>query len=274
MIKIKIWVLLSAIGLSACTDSTGTYHENVDINYYQDNSKAGDLIVWGISPEITIKTYVGDKQNIAEDKVLTSPFLGQFPIDFQPSKQMIDAHDKIENVADFENPMQFNLLLNQVKNVPINKFHDRNYKNQVKVVVRNLSTLDPIAIKYKRTPREWIDYFTWQPTIKHGSFMRDFGLECYSIRDLQPHITRFYHCIGNASDPYKSEFLMTINHHIQDHQMVVTIQVESPLYPNVRIEWTMPYESLNDWKVIDQKIWRLIEIWNVKSRENSNLESL
>ena len=269
MIQIKTkLVLLSFIVLSACTDSSEPRHENINIQYYNDISKKGDLVVWKISPDLTIKTIAGDKKNIAKDTVLNGPFLGQFPVDVQSKPQRFNTKDKIENVADFENPMQFNLLLNDVKNVPINNFYDKNYQNQVKVVLRNLSTLDPIALKYKRTPREWIDYFTWQPTIRHESFTRDFGLECYSIKDLKPHIARFYHCIGRASDPYQSEFLLKINEHIQDHQMVVTTEVETPLYPNVRIEWTMPYESLKDWKMIDKNIWRLLEIWNMsKSRK-------
>lgn len=62
MLKIRNLVLFSFLGINACTDSTETYREHVDIQYYQDNSKTGDLIVWGISPELIIKTYVGHKQ--------------------------------------------------------------------------------------------------------------------------------------------------------------------------------------------------------------------
>lgn len=79
---------------------------------------------------------------------------------------------------------------------------------------------------------------------------------------MKAHISRFYHCIGNASDPYHSEFLMKINQNLTD-QIVITTEVETPLYPNVRIEWEMPYESLKDWKIVDKNIWRLLKAWNV-----------
>ena len=49
--------------------------------------------------------------------------------------------------------MQFNLLLNNAKNIEINNFYDTSHQNQVKVLVENFSTADPIYLKYKNTTR-------------------------------------------------------------------------------------------------------------------------
>ncbi|WP_407307736.1 hypothetical protein [Acinetobacter sp.] len=259
MIKIRNLALFSALGVSACTDSTETYRENVDIQYYQDNSKTGDLIVWGISPDLIIKTYVGEKNRISEDTVLSSPFLGQFPISFEPSEQFMESHDHVENVADFQNPMQFNLLLNNANNIEINNFYDKNYQNQVKVHVQNFSTADPLSFQYKRTPREWINYLIPHQFVQYEKAFKKVGLECYSM-NFDSGIS--YHCLGRASDPQKTEFLMKIIKNNFNQRIVITT-IEAPMYPNVRVEWTMPYESLKDWKDVDQNIWRLLDIWNV-----------
>lgn len=263
-----ILILIQCTVIFGCTDSTKPAYQPVseksNIKYYLDISKQGDLVIWGISSDLTVKTVVGDKKNIAQGTVLTSPFLGQFPINFIPKIKTLNEDDTIENVTDFEHPMQFNLLLNNAKNIEINNFYDKNHQNQVKVQLQNLSTLDPTYFKYKQTPREWINYFTSQEVIKDKDLFTKFDLECYSLKNLKSHISRFYHCIGHASDPYHSEFLMKIHQHARSNQIVVTTEVETPLYPNVSIEWTMSYESLKDWKTVDQNIWRLLKAWNVK----------
>jgi len=263
-----ILILMLCIAIFRCTDSSKieSQHssEKSNIKYYKDISKQGDLVIWGISSDLTIKTIVGDKNNITQGTVLNSPFLGQFPISFSPKIKTQSKNDTIENVADPENPMQFNLLLNNAKNIEINNFYDISHQNQVKVLVENFSTADLIYFRYKKTPREWINYFTSQEVIKDENLFKKFDLECYSLKNLKAHISRFYHCIGNASDPYHSEFLMTINkQHGGTNQTVVTTEVETPLYPNVRIKWKMPYESLKDWKIVDKNIWRLLKAWNV-----------
>lgn len=264
MLKIRNLVLFSFLGINACTDSTETYRENVDIQYYQDNSNTRDLIVWGISPELIIKTYVGHKQPIEKNTVLKGPFLGQFPINFEPSVQVMDSDDQVENVADFQNPMKFNLLLYNADNIEINNFYDKNYQNQVKVHVQNFSTADPISFKYKRTPREWINYLIPHQYVRYEKAFTKMDLECYSI-NFDSGIS--YHCLGHASDPHKTEFLMKIIKNNFNQRIVITT-IETPMYPNVRVEWTMLYESLKDWKYVDQNIWRLLEIWNAgKSRK-------
>ncbi|MDV2468553.1 hypothetical protein QR674_06120 [Acinetobacter chinensis] len=261
---IKILILIHCIAICGCTDSTESrskpLSEESDIEYYKDISKQGDLVIWGISSDLTIKTVVGNKKNIEQGIVLTDPFLGQYPIDFMPKVKILNDNDKIEKVSDFQHPMRFNLLLNNVKNIKINNFYDKNYQDQVKVYIQNFSTLDPIYFKYKQTPREWINYLTSHKFIKYENSFKKFDLECYSI-NLDSDIS--YHCLGHASDPYNSEFLMKINKNLTD-QIVVTTEVETPLYPNVRIAWRMSYESLKDWKTVDQNIWRLLKVWNVK----------
>lgn len=263
-----IIILIQCTAIFGCTDSSKTasqrLSEKSNVKYYKDISKQGDLVVWGISSDLILKTVVGDKTNIAKGTILSSPFLGQFPINFIPKIKSLKENDTIENVADRENPMQFNLILNNAKNIEINNFYDTSHKNQVKVLVENFSTADPIYLRYKKTPREWINYFTSQEVIKDEDLSKKFDLECYSLKNLKAHISRFYHCIGNASDPYHSEFLMIIaKQHERNNQIVVTTEVETPLYPNISIKWTMPYESLKDWKKVDKNIWRLLKAWNV-----------
>ena len=172
--------------------------------------------------------------------------------------QVINSDDRIENVADFEHPMQFNLLLNNAENIEINNFYDKSYQNQVKVHVQNFSTAHPLSFKYKRTPREWINYLTSHKFVKYEDSFKKFDLECYSI-NLDSDIS--YHCLGYTSDRYHSEFLMKINQNLTN-QIVITSEFETPLYPNVKIAWRMPYESLKDWKAVDQNIWRLLKAWN------------
>ncbi|MDO5544199.1 MAG: hypothetical protein Q4F77_13000 [Acinetobacter sp.] len=259
MIKKIIFILLNSIFISACSDSVEVDHSYDDVQYYEDNSQTGDLIMWGISPELIIKTYVGAKQNIAENTVLSSPFLGQFPINFEPTTHISNSLDNIENVADFENPMQFNLLLNQAKDIPINNFYDKNHKNQVKVHVQNFSKADPLYFKYKQTPREWINYLISHQYVKYEDSFKKFDLDCYSL-NFDSSIA--YHCIGRASDQYQTEFLMKITKNIENQQ-IITTTVETPLYPNVRVECRMTRDSLNDWKVVDRNIWHLLSIWNV-----------
>lgn len=258
-----ILILILCTAIFRCTDSskTASQHssEKSNIKYYKDISKQGDLVIWGISSDLTIKTVVGDKNNIAQGTVLKSPFLGQFPINFTPKIKTQSKNDTIENVADPENPMQFNLLLNNAKNIEINNFYDTSHQNQVKVLVKNFSTVDPLYFRYKKTPREWINYLISHTYVKYEDSFKKFDLECYSI-NLDSDIS--YHCLGHASDPYHSEFLMKINQNLTD-QIVITTEVETPLYPNVRIEWEMPYESLKDWKKVDKNIWRLLKAWNV-----------
>lgn len=259
---IKILILIHCIAICGCTDTTESrskpLSEESDIEYYKDISKQGDLVIWGISSDLTIKTVVGNKKNIEQGIVLTDPFLGQYPIDFIPKVKILNDNDKIEKVSDFQHPMRFNLLLNNVKNIKINNFYDKNYQDQVKVYIQNFSTLDPIYFKYKQTPREWINYLISHKFVKYENSFKKFDLECYSI-NLDSDIS--YHCLGHASDPYNSEFLMKINKNLTD-QIVVTTEVETPLYPNVRIAWRMSYESLKDWKTVDQNIWRLLKAWN------------
>lgn len=255
-------ILIHFTAICGCTDSSEprskSLSEKSDIEYYKDISKSGDLVTWGISSDLIIKTVVGGKKNIEQGIVLSNPFLGQFPINFIPTVEILNDDDKIENVADFQKPMQFNLLLNNAKNIKINNFYDRSYQDQVKVHLQNFSTLDPISFKYKRTPREWINYLTSHKFVKYEDSFKKFDLECYSI-NLDSDIS--YHCLGHASDPYHSEFLMKITRNLTD-QIVITTKSETPLYPNVNIEWRMPYESLKDWKAVDRNIWRLLKAWN------------
>lgn len=49
-----------------------------------------------------------------------------------------------------------------------------------------------------------------------------------------------------------------------NNQIIVTIEVETLLYPNVSLELSMSYELLKDWKIIDQNIRRLLKAWNVE----------
>lgn len=256
-------ILINFTAICGCIDSTETssksLSEKSDMEYYSDISKSGDLVIWGISPDLIIKTVVGDKNNIEQGIVLSSPFLGQFPIDFIPTVAILNDDDNAENVADFQNPMQFNLLLNNAKNIKINNFYDGIYQNQVKVYLQNFSNLDPVFFKYKQKPREWINYLKSHKFVKYEESFKKNDLECYSI-NLDSDIS--YHCLGHTSDPYHSEFLMKINQNITD-QIVITTEFETPLYPNVKIEWKMSYESLKDWKAVDQNIWRLLKAWNV-----------
>lgn len=44
--------------------------------------------------------------------------------------------------------------------------------------------------------------------------------------------------------------------------------VETKSYGHISVEWQVPVSSLKDWNKIDQNIWRLLEVWNVRDNLN------
>lgn len=67
---IKILILIHCIAICGCTDTTESrskpLSEESDIEYYKDISKQGDLVIWGISSDLTIKTVVGNKKILSK----------------------------------------------------------------------------------------------------------------------------------------------------------------------------------------------------------------
>lgn len=261
MYILKKIVMIGLLALVACSENNIPVSQQTDTEF-KDNSMQGDMVVWQISPNLIIKTFAGEKNYSNQLLPLKSPFLGQFPINYQPKKQKLIEADQIENVANFQHPMQFNLLLNGAKNVPINGFHDKNFKNQVKVEVQNRTALDPIAVKYKRTPRQWIAYLKSTGYSKNEKLSKAYDLECYTREDLPVHLLPSDQCIGFSNNVEHSEFILKIYRHVEDDQIMV--EIETLLYPNTKINWRVPVGSLKDWKKIDKNIWRLLAAWNVK----------
>ncbi|MDR8289582.1 hypothetical protein FPK70_23290, partial [Acinetobacter baumannii] len=65
-----IIILIQCTAIFGCTDSSKTASQHLseksNVKYYKDTSKQGDLVVWGISSNLILKTVVGDKTNIAK----------------------------------------------------------------------------------------------------------------------------------------------------------------------------------------------------------------
>ncbi|QOW46841.1 MULTISPECIES: hypothetical protein [Acinetobacter] len=253
----NIWRLLEAWNISP--------KELNDNTKYQDKYKKGDMITWQVSPKLLIKTQAG--ACLVTDYKYPSKkyFLGQFPIYYVPKKQKLLNIDRVSNIADSENPMEFNLLLNGQKDAQIHGFYNKNVENQVKVLVRNLSNLDQDShyIKNKRTPRDWINYLLSSGYSKNEKLSEMYDLECYTP-NYPEYLLPADQCIGRSVSPEDNEFILKIYEDL-DHKIIVSSTIETKKYGHIAIDWRVPVESLKDWKEIDANIWRLLKAWNVKA---------
>ena len=254
----NIWRLLDAWNIAP--------DELNDNKRYQDKHKSGDLVVWRVIPSLLFKTYVGERIKTVYKYPAESYFLGQFPIDYRPQKQKLLSTDQIENASDFQHSLQFNLLLKGVKNIPINDYHHKVFPNQVKVIISNMDGVEPIAKTLKRTsPREWIDYLISLGYEKNDSLSLKYDLECYS-RNLPVHLIPSDQCIAKSSiKDQQLEFLLKRHKNLYN-QVIIEADIETALYPSTKVSWVATEDHMKDWKIIDENIWRILEIWDVTSR--------
>lgn len=257
----NIWRLLEAWNISPT--------ELNDNHKFTDHYKKGDLVAWEVTPELMIKTKLGEREITPYKYPSTRRFLGQFSIDSKPQNYQISKLDSVEQASDREHPMEFNLLLNGQKNLAIHGFYNKNIENQVKVLVTNLSELDKDqdVQKNARTPRDWIDYLLSTGYVKNDHLSETYHLECYSLKNKPAHISRLDHCIGRSNSPEKNDFILKI-YEALDNKIIVNSTVETKSYGHISVEWQVPVSSLKDWNKIDQNIWRLLEVWNVRDNLN------
>jgi hypothetical protein len=162
-----IWRLLEAWNVSP--------HPETPI--YVDKYKEGDLVAWQLTPQLIIKTTLGQRKVKSYKSFESSRFLGQFAIDYQPKKEsLLDNKVQIEDISKIEQGqgLTFNLLLNQKQNLHIYEFYSSSVEDQAKVSISYLEEGSP------PNPRDRIKYL-----LSLGSFIITgekfdyFGMECY-----------------------------------------------------------------------------------------------
>lgn len=246
-----IWRLLEAWNVSP--------HPETPI--YVDKYKEGDLVAWQLTPQLIIKTTLGQRKVTSYRSFESLRFLGQFAIDYQPKKEsLLKNKIQIEDISQIEQGegLSFNLLLNHKKNLHIYEFYSNSVEDQVKVSISYVGRANP------QSPRDWIKPLH-SPGIE-GKFDR-FGMECYPENnhgDLG--------CIGKSNNSEHSEFTIIVDQGVINNPSTGSVsgQLFTKKYGGlVRVDWRTALTNLKDWQEIDSAIWRHLEVWNVAKLDSN-----
>jgi hypothetical protein len=249
-IDAAVWRLLNAWNVSP----------NPETPIYVDKYKQGDLVAWQLTPQLIIKTTLGQRKVKSYKSFESSRFLGQFAIDYQTKKEnLLDNKIPIEDISKIETGLSFNLLLNQQKDAPIYEFNSNSMVvDQVGVSIRNDEGAN------LRNPTEWIKYLhSLGNLIITGEKFDHLGMECYPKHygDLI--------CIGKSSNVELSEFLIDVDKGVNASTGWISGMVSTRKYGSqVIANWKAKDANLKDWREIDAAIWRFLDAWNVASQSN------
>ncbi len=243
--------------------------------------KEGDVVVWMHSSELIIKTKLGQRR----DHVITDPkndhlfyepeyerFIGQFPINYEPSRypklaeaerrDFIEKHNSEIRAVKSIHPLEFYLMLNgAISRATDTEPHgaDRmDDPNQVKVIIHGYETLSTdkssgINNRLLNT-RELFDAELNKHLDTSSKTIND-DLECYSYYGGE----KGELCFGRSTHPLITGFYF---HKSPQGRRLLVRSLET-IYGGIKVEWFTDQKNISNAKYIDSTIWRLLDTWNI-----------
>lgn len=246
-----IWRLLSAWNVSPIK-------MDAPIKTYPYKLKTGDIVSWRVAPHLLINAKTGKLNTFEYNNPNGKFFLGQFPVDYIPKKILKFKPEKIKDIADINNAFNFDLIINNAKNVPIYDSSMYPLLNQVRVTLQPVKGFEPSKLTW---PREKIDYVLSfyggaNKKLKYDTF----GLECYPSGSGYDSV-----CIGTTGHPQHPQVYLLVTNSVNSKNIIIYATSYTSLYGGLRAEWQVTVKDLSNWKEIDAAIWRLLDTWNVAS---------
>jgi hypothetical protein len=246
-----IWRLLSAWNVSPVK-------MDAPIKTYRNTLKTGDIVTWRVTPQLLINAKAGKLNTFEYNDPNGKFYLGQFPVDYRPKKILKINPKKIKDITDINNALNFDLIINNEKNVPIYDSSMYPLLNQVRVTSQPVKGFEPSKLTW---PREKIDYVLSfyggaNKKLKYDTF----GLECYPSGSGYDSV-----CIGTTGHPHHPQVYLYTSKNVHSENMTIYATSYTSLYGGLRVEWEATVKDLKNWKEIDAAIWRLLDTWNVFS---------
>lgn len=262
--------------------SIGGCMQNKDI----PTLKEGDIVKWRGNQLLIIKAVLGQRRLHIEKNLGYAleheNFIGQFPIDYEPSpfpkltEKEVIALESAENerLKELHHPMhndiEFNLMLNGSTVVP----------TDTDPIDKGVDHPDQVKVRISRYELHYSDYY-----YKHGELINSYkgklsrwvktcneveglnlstkttkeGVDCYEYQQGAPKKDPIRECFVQSDNPLAPNYQFTVpssegyRKHIQVNRYM----------PGYTLFWYTDKKNIYRAKEIDAAIWRLIDIWNV-----------
>ncbi len=262
----NIWRLLTAWNASPITENKALLN-----NPRGDLSKTtakisnnGEVLTFKVTPQLIVSVNKDETNPYNRAHPELQNFLGQFPINSMPSKQIIAHAGKIKGATTINEPLEFVFLLNDLKDYHLSSYDTEPTTDQIKVRVTNLSDIE--SSKFE-TATERVDYLLSIGVSildKQSKFYKH-GMECYrGGNDL--------YCIGRTNRYKHPELLLQVSHNLNE-EVFLESYANTQMYGGLRVEWKATADSFEDWLAIDAAIWRLLDEINIASSVQNSVQT-
>lgn len=205
--------------------------------------KTGEVFTLEVTPELIVS--VKKDETNPYNRKTSGNFLGQFPIEFIPSKP---AENDIKGVRipTLNDSLKFVLFRNNLKDHYI-----RSGPSPNRVIVNVTDNT------YPADPNGHIDHLLKHAFITTDTKFIKNNLECY------PQEHGNLSCVGQPKNPSLSEIYLNVRSFDDGKIFIIESRSSSDRYGGVRVDWSTVTDSYEDWEEIEEAIWHLLDEINV-----------
>ena len=222
-------------------------------------AKTGEIFTLEVTPKLIVS--VKKDETNPYNRKSSGNFLGQFPIEFIPSKP---AKSDIKEVRTptLNDSLKFVLFRNGLKDHYIRSGPS---PNRVMVNVTDSAGItNPVGL----SARAKINHLLKHAFITTDTKFIKNNLECY------PQEYGGLSCVGQPKNPSLSEIYLKVNSFDDGKIFIIDSRSSSDRYGGIIVEWSTVTDSYEDWEEIEEAIWHLLDEINVapldKIEDSSN----
>lgn len=248
-------LIFTALLVRDCTQNTSIPEE-------------GDTVTWMHSPELIIKTKLGQRREHIPTKIddrIYEPeyerFIDQFPVDYMPDRlpRLTEAErdmfmkqyaTKIY-ARNSQHPLEFSLMLNGAKfKVTDEGFHSSRTLddiNQVKVLIGGAGGNKRTSLLHEVVKEKYRDAY-------HKAMSSKYGMDCYLLKNY----VDYFYCYGESNYHPNAGVFFTV----YADSPVWGKSIE-PIYGGIKLSYRFDKANLRYWQAIDTAAWRMLDNWNL-----------
>ena len=259
-------VSLVCVGLALCL------LQGCGKNVKKEPWDVGEVVTWRISDDLVVKGKLGTRRRHIPlspqgEAALYVPtewrYMGQFPIDYVPERYPLITAEEARRAMEPGRPLEFDLMLNGSWVVPT----DAPYSPQA--ASSAIDHPDQVRVQYDGKADGYIESITTfryaGNAISEEHSFEKIGLTCKIFEDRYDGKLGSFnptHCYHASEDLEKRVAAFSIYNGLREMR-VIFFRTRQGRTERVTID--MSKANIAQWKLIETKVWDLIDRWNVIS---------